>query len=364
VISFKLTEEQEVARDALREYAEQVLRPVARECDEAAEIPAELLDQTWELGLVSTQLPEAHGGGGEERSPVTNAIVLEELAWGDATLALAAVASSGFAYAVADHGTDEQKAEYLPLFCGEKYHAASLAWIEPGPVFEPLIPRTVAEPKGEGFVLSGAKSFVPMGDRASHFLVVCRNNGGLDAFIVPRDAEGLSVSEVEKNLGLKALPTVGLELERVEVPAAARLGGSAGCDVRHLLNGSRAALSAILTGVARAAVEYAVPYAKDREAFDQAIAQKQGIAFKLAEMHIETECMRWLTWKVASKLEQGLDATRSAHLARDYAAKSGMFVTDEGVQVLGGHGFIREHPVEMWYRNARTLGVLEGTVSL
>lgn len=364
MISFKLTEEQEVVREALHDFAAQVLRPAARECDESVEIPQELLDQTWELGLISTQLPEAQGGGGEERSPVTNALVLEELAYGDATLALAAVAPSGFAYAVADQGTEEQKAEYLPLFCGEKYHAASLAWIEPGPAFEPLMPRSVAEPKGDGFVLSGAKSFVPMGDRASHFLVVCRNNGGHDAFIVPREAEGLTIGDIEKNLGLKALPTVGLELERVEVPAAARLGGAAGIDVRRLLNGSRVALSAILTGVARAAVEYAIPYAKDREAFDQAIAQKQGIAFKLAEMHIETDAMRWLTWKAASQLEQSLDATRSAHLAHDYAAKSGVFVTDEGVQVLGGHGFIREHPVEMWYRNARTLGVLEGTVSL
>ncbi len=364
MISFKMTEEQELARDALHDFSESVLRAAARECDEAQDVPQEILDQTWELGLVSTQLPEAYGGAGEERSQLTNAIVLEELAWGDATLAVAATAPAAFAFALADQGTEEQKREYLPLFCGPRYHAASLAWIEPSPAFEPLLPRTVAEPKGEGFVLSGAKSFVPMGDRASHFLVVCRNNGGLDAFVVPRDAEGLRISPREKNLGLRALPTVGLELERVEVPAAARLGGAAGCDVRRLQSGSRAALAALLTGVSRAAVELAVPYAKEREAFDQAIAQKQGIAFKLADMHIETESMRWLAWKAASRLERGLDATRDAHLARDYAARQGMWVADQGVQVLGGHGFIREHPVEMWYRNARTLGVLEGTVSL
>jgi alkylation response protein AidB-like acyl-CoA dehydrogenase len=119
-----------------------------------------------------------------------------------------------------------------------------------------------------------------------------------------------------------------------------------------------------MTGVSRAVLEYAVPYAKEREAFDQAIAQKQGIAFKLADMHIETEATRWLVWKAASKLEQGLDATRSAHFARDYASEQSMWIADEGVQVLGGHGFIRDHPVEMWFRNARTLGVLEGTVSI
>ena len=364
MISFKLTEEQEVVRDALHEFAEQAMRPIARECDEASEIPQEFLDQTWELGLVATQIPEAFGGAGEARAPVTNAIVHEELGWGDATLAVAALAPAAFANAIVDQGTEAQKAAYLPMFCGEKYHAASLALVEPSPVFEPALPRTLAEPKGQGFVISGAKSFVPMADRASHFLVVCRNNGGLDAFVVPRDAEGLRIGEPDKNMGLRALPTATLELERVEVPAEARLGGDQGCDARRLLDHSRAALAAIETGLCRGVLEYAVPYAKDRVAFDQAIAQKQAIAFKLADMHIETEASRWLTWKAASKLEQGLDATKAAHQAHAYAAEQVMWISDEGIQVLGGHGFIREHPVEMWYRNARTLSVLEGTVGL
>ena len=363
MISFKLTDEQEVVREAMHDFAEQAIRPVARDADEASAVPEDWLAQTWELGLVSTQLPEEFGGAGEARSPVTNAILLEELAWGDAALALAALAPASFAFAVADQGTQEQKREYLPLFCRESYHAASLALVEPGPLFDPLLPRVLAEPKGDdAFVLSGAKSFVAMGDRASHFLVVARNDGARDAFIVPRAAEGLMVSEPEKNLGLKALPTVTLDLERVEVPLAARLGGAEGCDVQRLQNHARVALAAVMTGLSRAALEYAVPYAKERHAFGQAIAQKQAIAFGLADMHIETECMRWLTWKAASQLEQGLDATRSAHLARAYAAEHSMWIADQGVQVLGGHGFIREHPVEMWYRNARTLGVLEGTI--
>jgi alkylation response protein AidB-like acyl-CoA dehydrogenase len=295
---------------------------------------------------------------------VTNAIVFEELGWGDATLAVAALSPSAFANAIVDQGTEDQKRAYLPLFCGEKYHAASLALLEPSPVFEPSLPRTLAEPKGTGFVLSGAKSFVPMADRASHFLVVCRNNGGIDAFVVPRDAEGLRIGEVDKNLGLRALPTATLELERVEVSAEARLGGDRGCDARRLLNHSRVALAAIQTGLCRGVLDYALPYAKDRVAFDQAIAQKQAIAFKLSDMHIETEASRWLTWKAASQLEKGLDATKAAHIAHDYVAQQSMWISDEGIQVLGGHGFIREHPVEMWYRNARTLGVLEGTVAL
>ena len=364
MISFKPTEEQEIAREALRGFAEETMRPIARACDEASELSEDFLAQSWELGLVSTQIPESYGGGGEERSPITNALVLEELGWGDAAHAIAATAPATFANALMDLGTEEQREKYLPLFCGDTYHAASLAVVEPAPLFDVTLPRTKAEPKGDGFVLSGAKSFVPMADRASHFLVVARNNGGLDAFIVPRDARGLTISEPEKNLGLRALPTGTLELERVEVAAADRLGGADGCDVMRLINGSRAALGALMIGLSRAVVDYAVPYAKDREAFGQKIAQKQGVAFKIADMYIETEASRWLYWKAAAKLEQALDATKAAYFARSYAAEQSMMVADEGIQVLGGHGFIREHPVELWYRNARTISVLEGTVSI
>jgi alkylation response protein AidB-like acyl-CoA dehydrogenase len=351
VISFQPTEEQEVVREAMREFAASAVRPLARECDEASKLPEAFLAQSWE-------------GAGEERSPLTNVLVLEELAHGDATLALAATAPAAFAFAIADQGSEEQKREYLPLFCSPSYHAASLAVAEPGPGFDPGALRTQAEARGDAFLLSGAKCLVPMGDRASHFLVVAASDRGRQAFIVPRDAAGLTLHQPEKNLGLRALPTATLELEQVELPASARLGGAAGSDVQRLLDHARVALAAAMTGLSRAVLEYAVPYAKEREAFGQAIAQKQAIAFGLADMHIETESMRWLTWKAASRLEQGLDATRAAHLAHGYAAEQCMWIADTGVQVLGGHGFIREHPVEMWYRNARTISVLEGALSV
>jgi alkylation response protein AidB-like acyl-CoA dehydrogenase len=369
MISFGPTEEQSVAREAMREFANRAMRPIARECDEKAGIPDPFLQSVWELGLTTTQIPEAYGGGGEPRSPVTNALVLEELAFGDVSLALAALSPSLFASAILDLGSEEQKRTYLPLFGGERFHAASLALLEPSPAFDVLSTRAKAEPKGEGYVLSGRKSFVPLGDRASHFLVMARSGGGfgfdaLEAFVVPRDAQGLTISEPEKNLGLRALTTVSLVLDRVELPASARLGGERGVDLRRLVNSSRAAIAIALTGLARAVSEYCIPYAKDRVAFGEAIAKKQAIAFTLAEMRIETDAMRHLAWKAASQLEHGLDATKGAQLARDYAAEECMKIADNGVQVLGGHGYIREHPVEMWYRNARTLGVLEGTVTL
>lgn len=364
MISFALTQEQETAREAMRSFAADVLRPAAREHEEAAALPEALLAQAWELGLVPTQLPESVGGYGESRSPLTNAIVLEELAHGDVGLTLAAVAPAAFAYAVADFGTDGQKKELLPAFCGPSYSAAAIAIAEPTPGFDPSKLQTRAERDKDGYLLSGRKCFVPMGDRASHFLVAAQCNGRSDLFIVPRGAAGLQVSEVEKNLGVKALPTTTLVLDKVRLPYGSRLGGDAGADVARLVNQSRVAIAAVLTGLSRAVLEFCVPYTKDRVAFDEPIARKQSIAFRLAEMHMEIECCRWMTWKAASQLEQGLDATRAAHLAHVYVAEKAMWIADNGVQCLGGHGFIRDNPVEMWYRNARTLGVLEGVIAV
>lgn len=364
MISFGMTEEQELVRDAMREFAADILRPVARECDENSSIPEDLLQSIWELGLTSTQIPVEYGGGGEPRAMVTNAILVEELAHGDAALTMAALAPSLFANAVIDHGSEAQKKKYLPLFCGASFHAASLAIIEPGPLGEPLAPRTVAESKGDGWVLSGAKSCVVLGDRASHFLVFARNDDRTDAFIVPRDAEGLTISDTELNMGLKGLATVRIDLERVAVPAEDRLGEAAGCDVTTILNNSRTGQAAVLLGLSRAVLEYCVPYTKDRVAFDEPISKKQAIAFRLSDMHIECAAMRNLIWKAASTLEQGGDATRDARLARTYVSEKAVWVADNGIQILGGHGFIREHPVEMWFRHARTLSVLEGSVAV
>ena len=364
MISFGMSEDQQLVRQTMREFAADAIRPLARSSDEASSIPDDFLQTVWDLGLTSTQIPAAYGGGGEQRSPVTNAILLEELAHGDAALALAAVAPSQFANAILDHGSEEQRKRYLPLFCGPRYHAASLAILEPSPVAEPLRPRTVAEAKNDGYVLSGAKSFVVYGDRASHFLVLARQEDGLGAFIVPRDADGVTVSAPEKNMGLRGLRTAALELERVELRAADRLGGAAGANVAQIVANSRVALGAVLLGLSRAVLEYCVPYAKDRVAFDEAIAKKQSIAFRLADMHIECDAMRHLVWQAASYLEKGRDATQKARFVKTYVGEKAMWIADNGIQVLGGHGFIREHPVEMWFRHARTLGVLEGVAAV
>jgi alkylation response protein AidB-like acyl-CoA dehydrogenase len=370
VISFGPTEEQELIRDTVREFAREELRPISRECDEASAVPDEFLQKTWELGLVAGVIPEEYGGGGLERSPLTSALVLEELGHGCASLAAAALAPALFVQPIVDFGTEEQKASTLPLFTTSNFHAGSLALHEPQFNFDAASLQTIAEPKGDSFALTGKKRLVPLGNRASHFLVVARAGArdGLDdleAFIVPRDASGLQIAEdPEKTLGLKSLSMAQLELDQVEVPASARLGGEAGIDGRALLNSCRLGSAALAVGISRAMLETCIEYAKERVAFDQPIAQKQVIAFMLAEMQIEVNSMRWLVWKAASQLEQGTDATRQTTLAQTYVTREAMKISDNGLQIFGGHGFIREYPVEMWYRNARTVTVLEGLAAL
>jgi alkylation response protein AidB-like acyl-CoA dehydrogenase len=366
VISFAPTEEQEIARDAMRDFARDVVRPAARDCDEAARVSDDLLEQFWQLGLTSTQIPAEYGGAGEENSPLLNALIVEELAHGDAALAMAALQPSLFVKPIVEQGTEAQKKKYLPPFAGERFCGASLAWIEPGPVFDPRELRTEAAQRKGGWVLNGVKRFVPLADRARHFLVVARLAGSqeIGAFIVERGASGVSLAGPERNLGLRALGTHTLRLDGVEVAGEDRLGGDAGLDVARLVNLTRAALGAVMVGLSRAVLEYALPYAKDRVAFGEPIAQKQAIAFMLSDMRVETDSARLLVWKAAAELERGADATRAAQFARSYAAEQSMKIADNGVQVLGGHGFIRDHPAEMWYRNARTLGVLEGVAMI
>jgi len=370
MISFGITEEQELIRDTVREFALEEMRKISRECDESSTTPDEFLAKTWELGLVNGAIPEEFGGGGLDRSPVTSALVLEEMGWGCAGLASSALAPALFVNALIDLGTAEQKAEYLPAFAGPEFKAASLAMHENTFTFDATNLQTVAEPKGSGFSISGTKRIVPLGDRAEFFLVVARSGArsglaDLEAFIVPRDAKGLTIAEEpEKLLGLRALPCARLELDGVEVPAAARLGGEAGIDGARLVNLCRVGGAAIALGLARGMYETARDYAKERVAFGQPIGQKQAIAFMLAEMQIEVNSMRWMLWKAASHLEQGLDATRATRLATSYISREAMKIADNGLQIFGGHGFIRDYPVEMWYRNARTVTALEAVASV
>jgi len=365
MLDLELTDEQKLIRDTIASFAAEQIRPIARDCDERGHVPDETAVKGFELGLIHSAVPEEHGGFGEARSAVTGCLVAEELGWGDLSIALHLLAPRLLVYPVLDAGTPEQRARYLPRFATE-FHAASAAMVEPRFDFDPTDLATTARRDNGHFVLSGAKCFVPLAEEADALLVYARiagakgAGGETAAFLVDRGTPGLTISEREANMGLKALGTYELSLDDVRVPVAARLGGEAGADLGRILNHTRVALAALAVGVARGAFEYARDYAKERRAFGVAIAQKQAIAFMLAQMAIEVDATRLLTWEAAWKLDRGEDATREAVLAQRYAAKMALEVTDNAVQVLGGHGYVRDHPVELWLRNARGFASFEG----
>ncbi len=369
MISFELTKEQMLIQKTAKEFASGELKEIARDCDEHDEIPEKLLDKAWEMGLANAAVPEAYGGIGMQRSAVTSALICEELGYGCASLAAAIMAPSTFIQPLVDFGTEQQKKRYLPAYGQDKFVPAAAALHEPHFTFDVTDMHTTARQEGDAWVLNGAKRLVAFGQTARHFLVLakCGGQAGLahvGAFIVPRDATGLTVESVpEKTMGLKPVPKAKLSLANVVVPEADRLGEARGIDGRRLINTLRVANSALCVGLAKAVLDASVPYAKQRVAFGEPIAKRQAIAFKLSEMHSEIEAMRWLVWKAASQLDQDGDATRATTLAHHYASRNCVLIADNGIQIFGGHGYIRDLPLEMWMRNARTLTVLEGIVA-
>jgi alkylation response protein AidB-like acyl-CoA dehydrogenase len=351
LIDFEPTEEQQLIVETVRQFAANEVRPQARDAAEARKLPESVLVQAHELGLVALGLDSTHGGGGE-RSAITGVLIAEELAFGDLSIALAILSPSTLALPVNDFGTDEQKRTHLPTYTSTRFVPGALALTEPDLRFDPLHPQTRAVRDGSDYLLTGSKCFVPWMDGGSSVLVIVSEDDGPQAFLVPRDTKGLSAT-AEKNLGLDALPTVELTLDGVRVPASARLGGQAGCDVRAIVTRGRVGQAAAALGVARAAFEIARDYAKQREAFGAPIATKQAIAFKLADMAIEIDGLRMLVWEAAWTLDAGEDAARPALLAMRQAARVALEVTDGAVQVLGGYGYIRDYLPEMQLRNAR-----------
>lgn len=362
MIDFEPNEEQQLIIETVRQFAEQEIRPIARECDESAKVPDALLRQAHELGLVANGLPEAFGGGGE-RSSVTSALMAEELAWGDLALALAILSPSLVALPVADFGTDAQKKAFLPRYADTRYVPGSLALQEPRFGTDPFRPTTTATLDGDHYVLQGSKTLVPWQDGDDTVLVFADDAGTPQGFLVPRNSEGLR-AERESQLGIQALPTVNLRLDGVRVPAEARLGGDAGSDLAAIVTRGRVALTATAIGVARAAFEVARDYAKEREAFGVKIAQKQAIAFKLADMAIEIDAARLLNWEAAWRLDEGLPALREATLAYQQVRRVALQAADGAVQIFGGHGYIREYLPELHLRNARGFASFEALALL
>jgi len=355
-----MSEEQNMMKETAAKLVKDVILDNAHDMDENCEIPGEYIQKFWELGASISGVPEEYGGFGMEYSPILNAITLEELAAGDMAFAISATLPSLFINPILEMGTDVQKKKYIPDVIGDNYSPNTLAICEPGFRFDAVDLKTVAVKKNNSYVISGSKCFVPLAEKSSYIIVAAALDGKNELFIVSRDNPGLKVGEREKNLGMYSLESNQIVLENCEVPADDRLGGENGCDYGKLLQKTRVALSAIGTGVSRASFEYARDYSKDRIQFGEVIASRQAIAFMIAEMAYEVDAMRLMTWKAASVLEAGKDAKKESYLSKIYAGDMTMKITDYGVQVLGGHGYIRDHPVERYYRNGRGIAILEG----
>lgn len=355
------SEDEQMLVDVVREYAEEILRPAAAAADEACQAPDEVLKASLEIGLPILGVPEALGGISETRSATAGTLVAEALAKGDMGLAVAVLAPGAVATALGLWGSDEQQQTYLPAFTGEDVPAASLALNEPTVLFDALKPATTATRTAGGFVLNGTKSLVARGADAELFVVGASLEGTPTLFLVESSTPGLTVAG-DPAMGVRAGGFTTLTITDVKVGPDAVLGERDGSTYTDCVRLSRLAWCALAVGTGQAVLDYVTPYVKTREAFGEPIAHRQAVAFMVADMAIELQAMRLVTYKAAARVAQGIDATREIALARRLCAEKGMRIGLDGVQLLGGHGFTKEHPVERWYRDLRAIAVMEGTV--
>jgi alkylation response protein AidB-like acyl-CoA dehydrogenase len=358
---FDLTpgEDEQMLADVVGEFAEEMVRPAAADANEACAAPDELLKASLEIGLPILGVPEDLGGIATERSAMAGTLVHEALGKGDMGLAVAALAPGAVATALSLWGTEQQQSTYLPAFTGDEVPAASLALAEPRALFDPARPATKAEKRGDGYVLNGVKSGVVRGADAELFIVGAELDGKPQLFIVESGASGITI-ESDPSMGLRAASLSRLVLKDVEVEPIALLGDAE--DFLECVRFSRLAWCALAVGTGQAVLDYVTPYVKEREAFGEPIAHRQSVAFMVANIAIELQGMRLVTYKAASRVAQGKPAEREIALARRLCAERGMQIGLDGVQLLGGHGFVKEHPVERWYRDLRAIGLMEGGV--
>jgi alkylation response protein AidB-like acyl-CoA dehydrogenase len=354
------TEDQEMVRAAAAELADEVIRPAAAAADTDRAVPETVRSAAAELGLTLIGVPAQLGGIAEERSAVTAALVLEELARGDLGIATGLMAPAAVATALANYGSSDQQATYLPAFTGDGLPAvAALALMEPQPLFDPLAPHATGRLSGADLILSGTKALVPGAAEADLFVVSAMVDGAPRLVIVEPGTSGLSVTD-DPAMGVRASHTGRLVLHDVVVPAANLLGTTA--DHLDAVRRSRLAWSAAACGTAQAALDQLVPYVKARRAFGEPIAHRQAVAFAMSDIAIELAGLRLVVWRAAARLDQGKDASQLVAHARQLTATHAAQIGSDAVQLLGGHGFVKEFDNERWYRDLRGAGVLEGVL--
>jgi alkylation response protein AidB-like acyl-CoA dehydrogenase len=357
-------DEQQMFQEGGRAFAEAKVRPAAHDADHNCQTPVELLAEATELGVNMLGVPEELGGVMHEQSAVTSVLIGEALAHGDMGIAYAALAPGAVATAIGLWGSAEQEATYLPAFTGEDVPAAALAILEPRPLFDPLQLETTAKRKGGEWVLKGAKSLLARATDCELFVIAAEAEGiGPALFVVESGAKGLEI-ESEPAMGLRPAATGRLLIDDVKLPASALLGeeDAAAKNYVDCINRSRVAWCGLATGTAQAVLDYVIPYVNERQAFGEPISNRQGVAFVVSDIGIEGDGMRLATYRAASRADRGEKFAREAAIARRLCAVKGMEIGSQGVQLLGGHGFVKEHPVERWYRDLRAAGVMEGAL--
>ncbi len=358
------TDEQQMMREAVGDFALEKLRPAATEADAECATPAALLEQANELGITMLGVPGELGGAFEERSAITSFLVAEQLARGDMGIAVAMLAPAAVGTALALWGDADQQGAYLGEFAGDKPPAAAVAMAEPRALFDPFELRTTARQKADGYVIDGVKSLVPRAADAELFIVAAEVEGRGPALFVVEAADGGISYEAEPAMGIRAAGTGRLTLTGVSVPANRLLGAGDPDAYRDCVRLSRLGWCAVAVGTAQAAADHVKQYVNERLAFGEPISHRQAVAFNVANIAIELESMRLTALRAASRADQGLDNGREVALARSLATHKGMQIGSDAVQLLGGHGYTKEHPVERWYRDLRAAGLMEGVLVL
>ena len=361
-----LTDEQQMIRDSVKSFSEHNIRPLALAADEQAKLPESLLQDSQELGLNYFSIPESLGGAGQ-LSPMTSVLVAEDLAWADFSLAFAILASTSVTNTISRWGNKTQQALWLPKFCTETNFNAAIAVQEPQPLFNSDLLTTRAKQSRKGFILSGIKSLVPLAGQAELYLVAAQFRGKNELFLVPAKAKGVSFTSTPA-MGLRSAEVGTLKLDKVVLDKDARLGsGNAQYkqfNYQQFIDSSHLSWCAMAIGCCQSALDYLIPYVNERFAFGEPISHRQSVAFMIANMKIEIESMRLLVWKAASRFERGEDFHRDAFLAHHLCMEKSMEIGTNAVQLLGGHGFTKEHPAERWYRDLRVLSIINGGLQL
>ena len=364
-VSFALTDEQKALRELAHEFAEKEIRPKAAEYDEHSTHPADVIAKAHEVGLMNPHLPEALGGAG--LGAFEGILIGEELCWGCSGIGTSIVANILGALPVMIAGTNEQQREWLALLL-EEPALCSFALTEPNAGSDVSGIQTTAVRDGDEYVLNGSKMFITNAGHASWVVVFAstdksKGHRGLSAFVVPSELEGVTVEKHLDKMGQRSTDTSALAFQDVKVPVSNRLGeeGEGFKIAMMTLDRTRPGTAAGAVGVARAAYEHAVEYAKERVQFGQPIAINQGVNFLVADMAAEIEAARLLCWQAAWLLDQGDRGTLQSSYAKRFAADTAMKVTTDAVQIFGGYGYIKEYPVEKLMRDAKLFQIYEGT---